>query len=79
MIKIDIPHVWDVDGKPRGVRHSILLDGDDVIVSDVCLDENGAEIDACPHRRTIPLTRVVHCLLNLTDEEISYAENRPFT
>jgi hypothetical protein len=76
-IRADIPHVWDVDGEPRGVRHEIVRDGDDLIIRDAGIDASGA-IAGPPHERRIRLLTVVHALLNMTDAELTKAEHRGF-
>ena len=70
-LSVKIPHVWDVDGKPRGVAHELILEGETLTVKDFCLDEHGQEMDAGKARQisSMPFTQAVHILLNLTVQE----------
>lgn len=73
-LSINISHVWDVDGKPRGISHSMTLDGDDLVIQDVGLDEKGLRLSG--EIRRINFLTAVHALLNLSDDELATAERR---
>ena len=74
VLRIDIPHVWDVDGKPRGVRHEIELVGETLVVRDAMLGPDGEVLSS--HERKVALTTAVHAMLNMTDSELAEAEAR---
>lgn len=73
-IRADIPHVWDVDGRPRGVRHELVIEGGSLVVRDAMLDEHGAVMSA--EERRIELTTAVHALINMSDGELRQFERR---
>lgn len=68
-LEIRCPHVWDVDGRARGVMHRLTLRGETLVVEDVGLDEHGEPLDVGVDRTEIPFVDAVHILLNLTPEE----------
>lgn len=68
-IEFRFPHVWDVNGRPRGVMHRLTLRGETLVVEDVGLDEHGEVLDVGADRTEIPFVDAVHILLNLTPEE----------
>lgn len=68
-IEFRFPHVWDVNGRPRGVMHRLTLRGETLVVEDVGLDEHGELLDIGADRAEIPFVDAVHILLNLTPEE----------
>lgn len=68
-IELRFPHVWDVNGRPRGVMHRLTLRGETLVVEDVGLDEHGEPLDIGADRTEIPFVEAVHVLLNATPEE----------
>lgn len=73
-MKIDIDHVWTVDGDPLGIRHELELDGDHVIARDVGIKHG--RVHGTAHERRVTLIQAVHVLLNATAAELEAIENR---
>jgi hypothetical protein len=69
ILEMVFPHVWDVDGKPRGVVHRLEQRAETLVARDYGIDETGARIaDIAP-----PVARafadVVHVMQNATTAE----------
>lgn len=62
----EIPHVWDVDGKARGVVHELIQEGTELVVRE-SWTENGKPYHSDQIR--LPFDQAVHILLNLTSAE----------
>lgn len=67
-LRIDFPHVWDVDGKPVGTGHEMVLDGEALVVREYRLDGDARSF---VDERRLDFTEVVHALLNATPAEIA--------